>query len=62
MGRLSGEKAHRMLIEVAAQLVSPGRRVRLRLVEEGPDQSAIKRYIFACSTPDSVRIEGALNQ
>jgi colanic acid/amylovoran biosynthesis glycosyltransferase len=62
VGRLSPEKAQRILIDAVARLVAEGRRVRLRLVGEGPDRLALERYIDACGLSDTVRLEGALNQ
>ncbi len=62
VGRLSPEKAQRILVDAIAQLISEGRRVRLRLVGEGPDRRAIERHIVDCRLSETVRLEGALNQ
>lgn len=62
VGRLSPEKAQRVLIDAVARLVKEGRRVRLRLVGEGPDRLNLEKHITACGLSDTVRLEGALNQ
>lgn len=62
VGRLSPEKAQRILIDAVARLVNEGRRVRLRLVGEGPDRLNLEKHIVACGLSDAVRLEGALNQ
>jgi colanic acid/amylovoran biosynthesis glycosyltransferase len=62
VGRLSHEKAQRILIDAVARLVNEGRRVHLRLVGEGQDRPALERHIAACNHSGMVRLEGALNQ
>jgi glycosyltransferase involved in cell wall biosynthesis len=62
VGRLSREKAQRILIDAVARLVEQGRRVRLRLVGEGPDRLNLEKHISACGLSGTVRLEGALNQ
>ena len=62
VGRLSPEKAQRILIDAIAKLVKEGRRVRLRLVGEGPDRSSLERHIAARDLSGTVCLEGALNQ
>jgi len=62
VGRLAPEKAQWLLIDAVAQLVGEGRRVRLRIVGEGPERSALEKHIAVTKTADVVRLEGALNQ
>ena len=62
VGRLSPEKGQCILIDAIAKLVKEGRGVRLRLVGEGPDRSALERHIAACGLSDIMHLEGALNQ
>jgi colanic acid/amylovoran biosynthesis glycosyltransferase len=62
VGRLSPEKAQRILIDAVARLVKEGRRVRLRLVGEGPDRLNLETHIVACGLSDTVSLEGGLNQ
>ena len=62
VGRLAPEKAQRVLIDAVAHLVGEGRRVRLRIVGEGPERSALEKHIADTKTADVVRLEGALNQ
>jgi colanic acid/amylovoran biosynthesis glycosyltransferase len=62
VARLSPEKAQRILIDAVATLINDGRRVRLRLVGEGPDRAALERHIIACGLSGDVCLEGALNQ
>jgi len=62
VGRLSPEKAQRILIDAIAKLVEEGRRVRLRLVGEGPDRSSLERHIAARGLSGTISLEGAVNQ
>lgn len=62
VGRLSPEKAQRILIDAVGRLVKEGRKLRLRLVGEGPDLNALERHIVACGLSEIVHLEGALNQ
>jgi len=62
VGRLSPEKAQRILIDAVARLVKEGRRVRLCLVGEGPDRLNLEKHIVASGLSDTVRLVGALNQ
>jgi len=62
VGRLSREKAQRILVDAVARLVNQGRRVHLRLVGEGPDRLNLEKHIMACGLSDMVSLEGAVNQ
>lgn len=62
VARLSPEKAQRILIDAVARLVKEGRRVRLRLVGDGPDRLDLEKHIAACGLSETVRLEGPLNQ
>ena len=62
VGNLTRAKGHHILIEAVARLASEGRRMRLQLVGEGPDRSALESQIIDCGLADTVCLEGALNQ
>ena len=62
VGRLSPEKAQRILIDAVALLIREGRQLRLRLVGDGPDRSALEKYILDLGLSDFVCMQGALNQ
>lgn len=62
VARLSREKAQHTLIQAIARLVQEGRRVRLRLVGEGPDRRDLEKQILACGLSHTVLLEGSLNQ
>ncbi len=62
VAQLNPAKAQRVLIDAVARLVKEGRRVRLRLVGEGPDRRALENHIVACDLSGTVTLEGAVNQ
>jgi len=62
VAQLHPAKGHRILIDAVDRLVKEGRRVRLRVVGEGPDRLALERYIEERDLSAAVRLEGALNQ
>jgi colanic acid/amylovoran biosynthesis glycosyltransferase len=55
-------KAQHILIDAIAKLVQDGRRVRLRLVGEGPDRASLEKHILECGLSGNVTLEGAVNQ
>ena len=62
VGSLTQAKAHHILIDAVSSLRMSGRKVRLRLVGEGPHRNALENQIVAYGLSDAVTIEGALNQ
>ena len=62
VARLSPEKAQRILVDAVAVLLKEGRRIRLRLVGEGPDRSVLEKHINAQGLSEAVNLEGAVNQ
>ena len=62
VGRLSPEKAQRILIDAVARLAREGRRLCLLLVGDGPDRTALAKHIADLHLSDVVSLEGALNQ
>ena len=62
VGRLSAEKAQKILIEAVAQLIRDGRQLHLRLVGDGPDRAALERHILDLRLSEFVCLDGALNQ
>jgi colanic acid/amylovoran biosynthesis glycosyltransferase len=62
VGNLSPEKAQGILIDAVARLIREGRRLRLRLVGDGPDRRALEKHIVDLGLSNIVRMEGTLNQ
>jgi colanic acid/amylovoran biosynthesis glycosyltransferase len=62
VGQLTPAKAQRILIEAVARLTAQGRKLRLRLVGDGPERAALENYIVANGLSAVVSLEGALNQ
>jgi colanic acid/amylovoran biosynthesis glycosyltransferase len=62
VGRLTPAKGQHLLIDAVAQLTQQGRRVRLRLVGDGPDSASLRQCAAGLAHPDSVVFEGAVNQ
>jgi colanic acid/amylovoran biosynthesis glycosyltransferase len=55
-------KAQHILIDAIAKLVQDGRRIRLRLVGDGPDRPSLEKHILECGLSGNVTLEGAVNQ
>ena len=62
VGRLTQAKGQHVLIDAVDQLASQGRRVRLRLVGDGPDAPSLRERASRLSNPNIVVFEGAVNQ
>jgi glycosyltransferase involved in cell wall biosynthesis len=62
VGRLTPAKGQHLLIDAVDRLIRQGRRVRLRLVGDGPDLSSLKDCAARINTPEAVVFEGAINQ
>ncbi|MGO9337889.1 MAG: glycosyltransferase family 4 protein [Terracidiphilus sp.] len=62
VGRLTPAKGQHLLIDAADRLTQQGRRVRLRLVGNGPDDSSLRERAARLSNPESVVFEGTVNQ
>jgi colanic acid/amylovoran biosynthesis glycosyltransferase len=62
VGRLTPAKGQHLLIDAVDRLVKQGRRVRLRLVGSGPDESSLRACAGRIAHPESVVFEGAVNQ
>jgi colanic acid/amylovoran biosynthesis glycosyltransferase len=62
VGRLTPSKGQHLLISAVEQLVLQGRRVRLRLVGDGPDGPSLRERAAHIVSPESVVFEGAVNQ
>jgi glycosyltransferase involved in cell wall biosynthesis len=62
VGRLTPAKGQHLLIDAAAELAKQGRRVRLRLVGNGPDERALREHAARVEFPECVVFEGAVNQ
>lgn len=60
LGRLSPEKGFAVLIEAVAALADQGRRVRLRLVGDGPSRAALERAARDGGVGDLVTFTGEL--
>jgi colanic acid/amylovoran biosynthesis glycosyltransferase len=61
VGRLSAAKGYPILIEAVALLGRRGRSVKLTLVGEGPQRTALERLIALRGLGDCVRLVGACN-
>ena len=62
VGRLTPAKGQHLLIDVVDRLTQQGRRVRLRLVGDGPDETSLRASADRLASPESVIFEGAVNQ
>ncbi len=62
VGRLTQAKGQHVLIDAVDQLARQGRRVRLRLVGDGPDGPSLRERAKRLENPNMVVFEGAVNQ
>jgi glycosyltransferase involved in cell wall biosynthesis len=62
VGRLTPVKGQHLLIDAVGKLAQQGRRVRLRLVGGGEDESSLRECAARLASPESVVFEGAVNQ
>jgi len=62
VGRLTPAKGQHILIDSVNKLTQQGRRVRLRLVGDGPDDASLRAHAAGLANPESVIFEGAVNQ
>lgn len=62
VGRLTPAKGQHILVAAIGALVAAGRRVRLRIVGDGPDRASLERQVKTLGLGDQVIFEGAVNQ
>ena len=62
VGRLVQAKGQHVLLDAVAGLVRDGRKIRLRLVGDGPDRPSLKQAAQAAGLDAIVIFEGAVNQ
>jgi colanic acid/amylovoran biosynthesis glycosyltransferase len=62
VGRLTRAKGQHVLIDAVDRLARQGRRVRLRLVGDGPDSPSLREQAARLENPNIVVFEGAVNQ
>jgi glycosyltransferase involved in cell wall biosynthesis len=62
VGRLTPAKGQHLLIDAVERLAQEGRRVRLRFVGNGPDETALREHASRVEFPECVVFEGAVNQ
>jgi colanic acid/amylovoran biosynthesis glycosyltransferase len=62
VGRLVPAKGQHILVAAMSRLAREGRKVRLRLVGDGPDRRSLEQQVQANGLTDSVIFEGAVNQ
>jgi glycosyltransferase involved in cell wall biosynthesis len=62
VGRLIPAKGQSVLLAAVSQLLSRGRRLRLRLVGDGSDRESLERSVQRLGIPEHVIFEGAVNQ
>jgi len=62
VGRLVPAKGQRVLLQAIGKLVAGGRRVRLRLIGDGPDRTALEAAAKEAGLGEAVIFEGSVNQ
>jgi glycosyltransferase involved in cell wall biosynthesis len=62
VGRLTPAKGQHLLIDAVASLTQQGRRVRLRLVGNGPDYDSLRAHADRLANRETIVFEGAVNQ
>ena len=62
VGRLTPAKGQHLLIDAIERLTQQGRRMRLRLVGNGPDYDSLRAHADRLTHPESIVFEGAVNQ
>jgi glycosyltransferase involved in cell wall biosynthesis len=61
IGRLAPEKGQRLLLACVEQLRAHGRAIRLRILGDGPDRSALQQYIETKGLSGIVALPGAVS-
>jgi colanic acid/amylovoran biosynthesis glycosyltransferase len=62
VGRLVPAKGQHILLSAVAKMILEGRKVRLRLVGDGPDRNSLEQSASLAGIRDQVIFEGAVNQ
>jgi len=62
VGRLTPAKGQHVLIDAVERLTQQGRRLRLRLAGNGPDDASLRECAARLANPESIVFEGAVNQ
>ena len=62
VGRLTPAKGQHLLIDAVERLAQQGRRMRLRLVGNGPDEASLRKQAAQIAIPECIVFEGAVNQ
>ena len=62
VGRLTSAKGQHLLIDAVEKLSLQGRRLRLRMVGNGPDEASLKARAAETGNPELVIFEGGVNQ
>jgi colanic acid/amylovoran biosynthesis glycosyltransferase len=62
VGRLVAAKGQRVLIDAVAALAAQGRKIRLRLVGDGPDRASLEEAVRKRGAGATIVFEGAVNQ
>lgn len=62
VGRLTPAKGQHILIDAVEQLTLEGRKARLRLVGNGPDETSLREHAARSAARECVVFEGAINQ
>lgn len=62
VGRLVPAKGQHVLVGAISRLLRDGRKVRLRLVGDGPDRQSLEQEVAGLAIGGSVVFEGAVNQ
>jgi len=62
VARLVPTKGHYVLLKALERLVKGGRKIRLRLVGDGPDRQSLERKVSKLNLVEHVIFEGSVNQ
>jgi len=62
VGRLTPFKAQHILLESVHLLIAEGRKIRLRLIGDGPDRASLEAHIRKLDLTEQVIVEGWKNQ
>ena len=62
IGRLTPAKGQHLLIDAADRLAKEGRKIRVRLAGNGPDEESLRNHAARIGDPGNVMFEGGVNQ